>query len=84
MGFILLEGVPPTSPPHKKFHVFWFSDIFMFPNIGGVMRPKTDADRKRMYAQKYGLSESEARKAKSEEDMKRIASRKTERRSNSR
>ena len=57
----------------------------VLPNQGGVMaKPKTSKERERMYRQKYGLSESEARGAKTEADMKRAASRKTESRSSGR
>jgi hypothetical protein len=81
------------SPPPKRFMflVFLVSNILGLPNIGGVMtKPKTDKERERVYRQKYGLSESEARGTKTEADMKRVAdtkrneSRKSESRSSSR
>jgi len=49
-----------------------------------MAKPKTGEERKRMYRQKYGLSESEARGAKTEADLKKAAERKSQRRSSSR
>ena len=49
-----------------------------------MTKPKTSKERERMYRQKYGLSESETRGAKTESDLKKIAERKTEKRSTSR
>ena len=43
-----------------------------------MAKPKTSNERERMYRQKYGLSESEARGSKTEADMKKAASRKSE------
>jgi hypothetical protein len=49
-----------------------------------MTKPKTSKERERMYRQKYGVSESEARGAKTEADLKRIADRKSEKRSSGR
>ena len=71
----------PTAVPSRVS----FLGKLVLPNQGGVMtKPKTSKERERMYRQKYGVSESEARGAKTEADLKRIADRKSEKRSSGR
>ena len=76
---------PFPLSPQKKYVFSCILGKLVLPNQGGVMtKPKTSKERERMYRQKYGVSESEARGAKTEADLKRIADRKSEKRSSGR